>query len=121
MIGALFRTMGPFAPAPLPGAQPPPPWGSEPHLAELFDDLISLATLERHVLEVTAFEEPLDYGEHFKQRYGPTIAGLANAGRDGRERELDEALAGFCREWNLGSDDDARFEMESLVAVGTRS
>src|SRR3954464_3735512 len=26
MIGALFRTMGPFAPAPPPGAQPPPLW-----------------------------------------------------------------------------------------------
>src|SRR5258705_6439542 len=36
MIGALFRTMGPFAPAPPPGAQPPPLWGSEEHLDELF-------------------------------------------------------------------------------------
>src|SRR4051794_33089271 len=27
MIGALFRTMGPFAPPPPPGAQPPPLWG----------------------------------------------------------------------------------------------
>jgi SAM-dependent methyltransferase len=27
MIGALFRTMGPFAPPPPPGAQPPPPVG----------------------------------------------------------------------------------------------
>ena len=35
MIGALFRTMGPFAPAPPPGAQPPPLWGSEGHLDEL--------------------------------------------------------------------------------------
>ena len=33
MIGALFRTMGPFAPPPPPGAQPPPLWGSEEHLA----------------------------------------------------------------------------------------
>jgi len=32
MIGALFRTMGPFAPPPPPGAQPPPLWGSEAHV-----------------------------------------------------------------------------------------
>ena len=29
MIGDLFRTMGPFAPTPPPGAQPPPLWGGE--------------------------------------------------------------------------------------------
>src|ERR671917_871695 len=31
MIGALFKTMGPFAPPPPPGAQPPPLWGGEEH------------------------------------------------------------------------------------------
>jgi SAM-dependent methyltransferase len=36
MIGALFRTMGPFAPPPPPGAQSPPLWGSEEHIADLF-------------------------------------------------------------------------------------
>src|SRR4051795_1139696 len=29
MIGELFRTMGPFAPTPPPGVQPPPLWGGE--------------------------------------------------------------------------------------------
>src|SRR5918999_100513 len=31
-IGALFRTIGPFAPPPPPGATPPPKWGSEEHV-----------------------------------------------------------------------------------------
>ena len=92
MIGALFRTMGPFAPPPPPGAQPPPLWGSEEHLRELFGDRVEFHTLERDVLEITAFERPHDYGEHFKARYGPTIAARANAARDGREAEFDEAL-----------------------------
>ena len=42
MIGALFRTMGPFAPPPPPGAQPPPLWGSEAHLGELFGERVEL-------------------------------------------------------------------------------
>ena len=121
MIGALFRTMGPFAPAPPPGAQPPPLWGSEDHLAELFGDRVDFGTLERRILEITAFEHPHDYGEHFKDKYGPTIAARANAQRDGREAELDEALDRFCDEWNLGTPDDARFEQEYLVAVGARA
>ena len=83
MIGALFRTMGPFAPPPPPGAQPPPLWGSEDHLKELFGDRVEFGTLERDMLEITAFEQPRDYGEHFKARYGPTIVARANAAKDG--------------------------------------
>ena len=120
-IGALFKTMGPFAPAPPPGAQPPPLWGGEEHLRELFGDLVEWRTLERDVLEVTAFDRPGDYGEHFKERYGPTIAARANAEKEGRADEFDEALDRFCEEWNRGAADDARFEMEYLVAVGTRA
>jgi len=120
MIGALFRTMGPFAPSPPPGAQPPPLWGGEEHLRELFGDRVELRTLERDALEVTAFERPHDYAEHFKARYGPTIAARANAGKTGREAELDDALNRFCDEWNRGASDDAVFEMEYLLAVGTR-
>jgi SAM-dependent methyltransferase len=121
MIGALFRTMGPFAPPPPPGAQPPPLWGSEDHVRELFGDRLELATIERDVLEVTAFSRPRDFGEHFKARYGPTIVARANAAKSGREAEFDAALDGFCDEWNRGTDASARFEMEYLVAVGRRA
>jgi SAM-dependent methyltransferase len=120
MIGALFRTMGPFAPPPPPGAQPPPLWGSEDHVREMFGDRVDLHTLERDMLEVTAFEQPQDYGEHFKSKYGPTIVARANAEKDGRQGELDAALSAFCDEWNLGTADQARFEQEYLVVVGTR-
>jgi SAM-dependent methyltransferase len=121
MIGDLFRTMGPFAPAPPPGAQPPPLWGSEDHLRELFGDRVDWRTLEREELEITAFEHPRDYGEHFKARYGPTIAARANAVAGGREAEFDDALDSFCDEWNRGTAEQARFEKEYLLAVGTRA
>jgi SAM-dependent methyltransferase len=55
MIGALFRTMAPYAPPPPPGAQSPPLWGSEDHLRELFGDRVALRTLECDVLEVRRF------------------------------------------------------------------
>jgi SAM-dependent methyltransferase len=120
MLGALFKTMGPFMPTPPPGAQPPPLWGSEEHLRELFGDRVELEKLERDLLEITAFERPGDYGEHFKERYGPTIAARANAEKEGRTEEFDQALSDFCEEWNRGSADDARFEKEYLVAVGRK-
>jgi SAM-dependent methyltransferase len=120
MIGALFRTMGPFAPPPPPGAQPPPLWGSEEHVRGLFGDRVEFRTMERDVLDVTAFEHPEDYGTHFKERYGPTIAAQKNARSNGHEGEFVEALERFCDEWNLGTAERARFEQEYLLTVATR-
>jgi SAM-dependent methyltransferase len=119
MIGALFRTMGPFAPPPPPGAQPPPLWGSEEHVKELFGPRVDFRTMTREMLEITAFEHPRDYGEHFKARYGPTIAARANATRTEREAEFDQALDEFCDEWNRGTPEQARFDKEYLLSVGT--
>jgi SAM-dependent methyltransferase len=121
MLGALFRTMGPFAPPPPPGATPPPLWGSEEHLAELLGERVTWTRQERDVLEVTAFERPHDYAAHFKARYGPTIVAQGNARKDGREAEFEAALDAFCDEHNLGTEDRARFEMQYLVSVGTRA
>jgi SAM-dependent methyltransferase len=121
MIGALFRTMGPFAPPPPPGAQPPPLWGSEDHVRELFGDRVDFNTMQREMLDITAFERPRDYGEHFKAYYGPTIVARNNAVNNGQEAEFDQALDAFCDEWNRGTEDRARFEQEYLVTVGTRT
>jgi SAM-dependent methyltransferase len=121
MLGALFRTMKPFAAPPPPGAQSPPLWGSEEHLAELFGDRVMFGTMESDVLEITAFERARDYGDHFKAYYGPTIAARANAARNDRETDFDAALDAFCDEWDRGTGGRARFEKEYLLAVGTRA
>jgi len=120
MLGDLFRTMKPFAAPPPPGAQPPPLWGSEEHLAGLFGNRVEFHALQRDLLEITAFPVPREYGEHFKAYYGPTIAVRANAVKDGRVEEFDQALDEFCDKWNVGAADHARFEKEYLLAVGTR-
>jgi len=120
MIGALFKTMGPFAPPPPPGAQPPPLWGSEQHLDELLGDRVDFHTRRRETLEVTAFRRPTDFARHFRERYGPTIAIEANARSAGRGDELATALDAFSEEWDSGTPDGARFELEYLLAVGRR-
>ena len=120
MIGDLFRTMGPFAPPPPPGAQPPPLWGSEEHLADLFGDSVDFTTQRRENLEITAFSQARDYGEHFKAYYGPTIAARANAERNGSADDFDAALDAFCDKWNRTEEGPAHFEKEYLLSVGAR-
>src|SRR3954454_23794535 len=54
-IGALFRTMKPFAPPPPPGAQAAPLWGSEEHLQGLFGGRVEVSKLRPDVLVITRF------------------------------------------------------------------
>jgi hypothetical protein len=121
IIGSLFRTMGPFAPPPPPGATPPPRWGSEQHLEELFGNRVAFGEQRRDVLEVTEFSRPEDFAAHFKTLYGPTIATLANANRNGREAEFLEAFARVYEDADIGTPGAARFEMEYLLSVGKRA
>jgi SAM-dependent methyltransferase len=120
MLGALFRAMKPFMAPPPPGAQPPPLWGGEEHLQGLVGGRVEFDTLQRDILEITAFERPRDYGEHFKAYYGPAIAARKNAASNGVEADFDAAIDALCDEWNRGTPERARFEMEYLLAVGTR-
>ncbi len=121
MLGDLFRTMKPFVPAPPPGVQAPPLWGGEEYLQGLMGGRVRFHTLERDVLEITAFERARGYGEHFKAHYGPTIAARANAERNERADEFDAALDAFSETWNVGTPERARFEKEYLLAVGIRA
>jgi ubiquinone/menaquinone biosynthesis C-methylase UbiE len=46
-IGNLFKTMSPYAPPPPAGATPPPRWGDEQHVQELFGNRITDAQMRR--------------------------------------------------------------------------
>jgi SAM-dependent methyltransferase len=117
IIGELFRLLKDFVPPPPPGASPPPLWGSEEHLAELFGDRVEFTTLERDHLVVEAFGSAREWGDHFKDLYGPTIVARKNAQANGRLDELDEVFGAFCDRWDTGN---GTVEQEYLLAIGTR-
>jgi ubiquinone/menaquinone biosynthesis C-methylase UbiE len=92
-IGQLFATMKPFMAAPPPGAQPPPLWGSEEHVRELFGDRVTDLTTQRLMLAVDYFRSGEDLREYYKAYYGPTIAAYRNIEDDpDRVAALDAAL-----------------------------
>src|SRR3954447_8945000 len=123
VIGDLFRAMGPFMPAPPPGATPPPRWGSEEHVRELFGDMVTDLSMTRDVLPVALLDEAAAYGEYFKHNYGPTIVAYKNVADDpARVAELDAALARVFEQTNLApSGAAARHAFEYLVVVARRA
>jgi ubiquinone/menaquinone biosynthesis C-methylase UbiE len=104
-IGELFATMKPYAPPPPPGAQPPPLWGKEEHVRELLGNRVTEMEVKRQTLEVTRFDVPEDFREHFKTNYGPTIAAYRNIADDSeRVASLDQALADLAQRYDRGTD-----------------
>ncbi|HEX2074579.1 MAG TPA: methyltransferase domain-containing protein [Geodermatophilus sp.] len=81
-IGQLFATMRPYAPAPPPGAQPPPLWGRGEHVLGLLGDRVTDVSAQRRTLTVDRFAGPEDFREYFRAFYGPTIAVYRNVADD---------------------------------------
>ena len=121
IIGDVFRAMGPFMPTPPPGATPPPRWGSEEHVRELFGDGVRDLHMGRDVLDVDLFPTPAEYAEYFKSHYGPTIVAYANVADDpGRTAELDAELRDVV-ERRAPAEGPARYDFEYLVVVARKA
>ena len=116
-IGQMFATMKPYAPPPPPGAQPPPLWGQESHVRELFGDRVVEVVAERRGLRVDRFATPEDFRDYFKARYGPTIAAYRFIADDpDRVAALDRDLADLARR-HQGADGVMEWEYLLLTAV----
>jgi SAM-dependent methyltransferase len=93
-IGKLFSAMKPYAPAPPPGAQPPPLWGQEDHVRGLLGDRITDVVTERRMLTVDHFANGAEFRDYFKTVYGPTISVYRNVeGDPERVAALDAGIA----------------------------
>ncbi|MCK0518903.1 class I SAM-dependent methyltransferase [Williamsia sp. DF01-3] len=115
-VGRMFATMKPYAPAPPPGAQPPPLWGDETHVRELFGDHADI-TAERRTLTVDRFQTPEEFRRFFKATYGPTIAVYkANAADPAAVAALDDGLDDLARD---AMNHDGVMEWEYLLVTAT--
>lgn len=114
-IGRMFAVMKPYAPAPPPGAQPPPLWGDADHLRGLFGERIEDFSTATRTLKVDRFESGIEFREFFKATYGPTIAVYRNiAGDQEATAQLDHALSALADQSLV----DGVMEWEYLVATG---
>lgn len=102
-VGEMFAVMKPYAPAPPPGAQAPPLWGSVGHVRDLFGDRVEEVITRREVVTVDRFSSPEEFRDYFKVRYGPTVAGYRALGDDvDRIAALDRDLAELAHRYDRG-------------------
>jgi ubiquinone/menaquinone biosynthesis C-methylase UbiE len=120
-IGELFATLRPYAPPPPPGAQPPPLWGDESHVRDLFGDRVRHLHAETRTLTVDRFASGAALRDFFKAAYGPMIATYRNVGDDAeRAQQLDEELAALGDRYLSGHDGGGTMEWEYLLVTASR-
>jgi hypothetical protein len=100
-IGNLFRTMGPCAPSPPPGATPPPRWGDDQHVRELFGGRITDVEMRRPTVVMDISPDPTSFCEYWKRNCGPTIAVYGyNAADPDRLAALERDFLELLTIWN---------------------
>ena len=121
-IGQMFATMKPYAPAPPPGAQPPPLWGSEEHVRALLGDRVTEVSASRASLVVDEFATPAAFRDYFKANYGPTIAVYRAIADDPQEvAALDLELEDLGRRFDRGTSGSSVLDWEYLLLTCERT
>jgi ubiquinone/menaquinone biosynthesis C-methylase UbiE len=120
-IGQLFATMKPYAPPPPAGASPPPLWGREEHVRELFGDRVSDLTMRRQTVTLDRCAEPAEFRDYWKRNYGPTIAAYKfNADKSDQADALDRDFLSFLTNTRQESGGRAHWDAEYLLVTATK-
>lgn len=119
LIGQLFKVMGRYMPAPPDYASPPPLWGDEEHVRELFAD----APVE---LEFTRGHNPwrFDSAEHWvvfmETHYGPMVKAREKLTAEGRWEACREEIHALAERHNEATDGTLLIQAEYLVTIGRK-
>ena len=118
-IAQLFAVIVRHTGGPPPGTLPPPLWGTEERLRELFGDGIAELRLERRGSR-QAFRSADHYIEFFRTYFGPVKAAFDKVGPEGAEA-LSADLREFLEGANTGGDRALVIEPEYLQVIATRA
>lgn len=112
--GELFKLTGSFMPPPPPGVQPPPLWGVEEHIADVFSSAGVTAPPTRETVD---FDFPSV--EHAVQRYaddfGPFVVARGVLEPQGRWEEFLQAFGDLVRRFNPVDDGTVRIRSDYFV------
>jgi SAM-dependent methyltransferase len=117
-VAEMFKTVSKYAPPPA-GVDPPPLWGTEERVRELFGDGIADLRTER-VTSRQAFRSAEHYLDFFRSYFGPIRTAFEKAGSD-REEELAAELSGHLERASVGGDRALVLEAQYLRVLATRT
>jgi SAM-dependent methyltransferase len=116
LIGELFRIMGGYLPALPDYASPPPLWGDEKHVRELFHDAdLQLEFTRGH--NPWRFDSPEHWVAFMEIRYGPTVKARERLTANGRWADCRAELVALAERHNRSADGRLHMDAEYLVAV----
>jgi SAM-dependent methyltransferase len=119
-IGQLLKTVGRHVPPPA-GVRPPPLWGTEDRLREIFGDRVSdLRTTRREFVFRSTSAEHL--AEYFVTHYGPTLKAYEACGgaEDGGKALFDDMVE-LATRWNTSDDGTVRIPSAYLEMLAYRA
>lgn len=115
LIGRLFKTLAKYMP-PQPGVLPPPRWGVESHLQELFgDSAASILVSKRHYN--FRYQSALHFVDTFRKWYGPVQKAFASVEAP---HQLESELVALISEANVAGSESLVAPSEYLQVVITK-
>ena len=118
MIGEMFKIVSSHAPPPF-KVDPPPLWGTEEHVRELFGDGVSEMRCERKYFSWRAYS-PEHHVEYFREWFGPTKAAFERLDEAGQAALADDLLE-LNRRHNMAGDRAMVAPAAYLEVVATRA
>jgi SAM-dependent methyltransferase len=118
-VGAMFMTIAKHTGGPPPGVMPPPLWGVESRVRELFGDGVSELRFEQKQAR-QAFRSIDQYLEFFRTYFGPVKTAFEKVGPEG-EAALTADLRAYLEEFNTAGDRALVIKPEYLQLVATRA
>jgi SAM-dependent methyltransferase len=119
-VGELFKIMGRYMPALPDYASPPPLWGDEGHVRELFAGTGIELSFERG-LNPWRFDAPEDYVAFMETQYGPTVKARERLTGEGTWEACRAEILAMTERRNRATDGRLLFDSEYLLVVGRKA
>jgi alkanesulfonate monooxygenase SsuD/methylene tetrahydromethanopterin reductase-like flavin-dependent oxidoreductase (luciferase family) len=112
--GELFKLMGAFLPPPPPGIEPPPLWGVEEHVREMFATTGARPSIAREIVEFE-FASVEEAVRIWTEEFGPFVIARTVLEPQGRWDEFQDAFADLVQRFNRATDGSACVESAYFV------
>jgi ubiquinone/menaquinone biosynthesis C-methylase UbiE len=118
-VGELFTLTASFLPPPPPGVQPPPLWGVQTHINDVFRAVGAEPTIEHESVEFN-FDSVDDAVQQYATNFGPFVIARVVLEPQGRWEQFISAFQDLVSRFNSATDGTARIRSDYFVILVQR-